>query len=90
VSYRDLPTEADTNTYTLLLRDELQLADHVAFLAHSQEGIEAISGACVEEIQAGLIVRLASNHTPCPATVSGLRKILGTVGGGAAQGRLLT
>ena len=78
----DMPPETSCS-----LRDELQLADHVAFLAHSQEGVEAISGACVEEGQAGLIVRLASNHTPCPATVSGLQRLLCSVGGGATQGK---
>ena len=45
VSYREPPTEANSKNYTLRLKDELQLANHIAFLAHSQEGVEAISGA---------------------------------------------
>lgn len=88
-SYNLTLSESDSQTYTLRLRDELQLADHVAFLAHSQEGVEAISGVCVEEVDAGLAIRLASNRTPCQETVSGLRKILSTLSHGAAQGGFL-
>jgi hypothetical protein len=90
VSYCESLTKVDSNNYTLQLRDELQLVIHIAFLAQSQEGVEAISGACVEEVGDGLIVRLASNHTPSPGTISGLERILGAVSRGATQGELLT
>ena len=86
-SYHELLTKADSKNYTLQLRDELQLTNHIAFLAHSQEGVEAISGACVEEVEDGLIIRLASNHTPSPGTVSELQTILSTVSRGATQGK---
>ncbi len=87
-SYCQPSTEADSENYVFRLRDELQLINHIAFLAHSQEGVKSISGACAEEVRGGLIIRLASNHTPSPDTVSGLRKILSTVSGGAGQGQL--
>lgn len=89
-SYCESLTEGDSKNYTLRLRDELQLANHIAFLAHSQEGVEAISGACVENVGDGLIIRLASNHTPSRGTVSELRRILSTMSRGATQGVLLS
>jgi hypothetical protein len=87
--YCESLSEADSKNYTLRLRDELQLANHIAFLAHSQEGAGAISGACVEEVRDGLIIRLASNQTPSKDTVSKVRDILNTLSRGATQGELL-
>ncbi|KAH8657903.1 hypothetical protein BX600DRAFT_524038 [Xylariales sp. PMI_506] len=85
--YRDSGApEPDSPSYTLRLRDELQLADHIAFLAHSQEGVQAVSGVCVEETVDGLVIRLASNHTPIKSTEDGLRRILNTVSEGARLG----
>lgn len=89
VSYDESLIGTGSKNYTLRMRDELQLANHIAFLAHSQEGVEAISGACVEEVGDGLTIRLASNHTPTPDTVSELRNILSTMSKGATQGELL-
>jgi hypothetical protein len=88
-AYCEPLTEEGSKNYTLRLRDELQLANHIAFLAHSQEGVEAISGACVEDVGDGLVIRLASNHTPSQGTVSQLRRILSTMSRGATQGELL-
>ena len=88
VSNPESVTGLESREYSLRLRDELQLTNHIAFLAHSQEGVEAISGSCVEEATDGLTIRLASNHTPSPGTISGLRKILGTVSEGATKGEL--
>lgn len=87
VSYNEIGT--GSKNYTLRMRDELQLVNHIAFLAHSQEGVEAISGACVEEVRDGLTIRLASNHTPSPDTVSKLQNILSITSRGATQGQLL-
>jgi len=88
-SYNESLIAVDPKNYTLRIRDELQLANHIAFLAHSQEGVEAISGACVEEVGDGLTIRLASNHTPSPGTVSELRNILSTMSRGATQGQFV-
>lgn len=84
--YRDSLPETPSSEYTFRLVDELQLADHVAFLAHSQEGVHDISAACVEESDNGLVIRLASNETPSQRTVSGLEKILATFSNGARSG----
>jgi hypothetical protein len=64
------------STRILRFGDELQIADHIAFLAHSEQGVEAISAVCVEERVNGLVFRLASNSTPSEATVSGLKILL--------------
>lgn len=85
--YRPLLPDIPSTYHTLRLGDELQLADHVAYLAHSQEGVHAISAACVEESDNGLVIRLASNSTPSSQTVSGLRKILDTFSNGARRGK---
>ncbi len=85
-SYPEPPAETEPGTYTLRLRDELQLANHVAFLAHAQEGVQAISGVYVEEAEEGLVIRLASNHTPSQSVVLGLQKILDSMARGAAMG----
>jgi hypothetical protein len=81
-----LPQGDGASPYTLRLRDELQMADHIAFLAQSQEGVESISAVCVEESANGLVFRLASNHTPSVSTIAGLRKFLNTLRDGAVIG----
>ncbi|KAI1139321.1 hypothetical protein F5Y05DRAFT_344830 [Hypoxylon sp. FL0543] len=86
VSYPDPCAEADSKKYTLCLRDELQIANHIAFLAHSQEGVKHTSAACVEETEEGLIILLASNETPSKFTHSKLRYILTIMQNGVTQG----
>ncbi|KAK3942874.1 hypothetical protein QBC46DRAFT_405934 [Diplogelasinospora grovesii] len=81
---RDLDTSHD---YTLRLQDELQLADHIAFLAHAQEGAFHVSAACVCETPEGLVIRVTSNETPGSATVSGLRNVLQVIQDYANAGR---
>lgn len=85
--YRDSLPDSPSTDYTLRLGDELQLADHIAFLAHSQEGARAISAACVEDCDNGLVIRLASNSTPSEQTEDGLTKILNTFSNGARRGK---
>lgn len=85
--YRSSLQDIPSTYHTLRLGDELQLADHVAFLAQSQEGALEISAACVEESDNGLVIRLASNRTPSTRTVSGLKKILDTFSNGARRGK---
>lgn len=85
--YRNSLPDIPSTNYTFRLKDELKFADHVAFLAHSQEGVHAISAACVEEKENGLVIRLASNSTPSAKTVLGLTKILNTFSNGARDGK---
>lgn len=85
--YRESLSQACPTPHTLRLKYELQMADHIAFLAHSQEGTRAISAACVEETHTGFTIRLASNHTPSLPTVECLRKILHTFEQGARLGK---
>lgn len=89
-AYRETLADTSPTSHTLRFKDELQLADHIAFLAHSQEGVHAISAACIEEKHAEITIRLASNHTPSVPTVSGLRKILHTFSEGARLGTVRT
>ena len=86
--YRDHhPVDDQPSTHLLRFKHELQIADHIAYLAHSQECVEAISAACVEEHDDGLVLRLASNHSPTDFTIAGLRTLLGSISIGAARGR---
>jgi len=74
--------------YLLSLEEEQHLADHFAFLAHAEEGVEYVTAATLEESiePVSLTVRLASNHTPTPYVVGGLSKILRIVEEHANQG----
>lgn len=87
-AYSTALANAESTGYTLRLKDELQLADHIAFLAHSSEGVHAVSAACVEERDSELLIRLASNQTPPEATVSGLREIIRTFSEGIQHGKV--
>jgi hypothetical protein len=68
-----------SNSYTIRLRDELLLADHIAFLAQSEEGVRHISAACIQENEDSLEIRLTSNETPSAERISGLRGILDVI-----------
>jgi hypothetical protein len=69
----------DQQNHLLSLEDELQLADHIAFLAHTGEGFAAIAAVCIEERQDGLIVRLARNKLRQVGVVKGLEQVLGVL-----------
>jgi hypothetical protein len=71
---------------TLRLDHELQIADHFAYLAHAREGVEAISAVCIEERDRGMLVRLASNHTPAKEVIRGLRMVLDHLSHGVSKG----
>jgi hypothetical protein len=75
-----------TGPYTMRFLDELQVADHVAFLAHAQEGPRAVSAVCVEERSDGLLLRLASNERPLQDVAAGLRKLFRDLCGGVQKG----
>ena len=84
--YRDAHSvDRSTDAHQLQFEHERQIADHIAYLAHSQESVEAISAACAEEHDDRLVVRLASNHTPSEATLSGLEQFLETIRVGVAK-----
>ncbi|KAK7750051.1 hypothetical protein SLS62_008044 [Diatrype stigma] len=67
---------AETDGRVLKFKDELQLADDLAFLANSEEGVGTVSAVTIQERREGITVLLASNYTPTETTVKGLRNIL--------------
>ncbi|KAI1636862.1 hypothetical protein F4809DRAFT_661983 [Biscogniauxia mediterranea] len=62
--------------YALDFEDERQLADDIAFLAHSSDDVESISAVTVLEEPESVTLLLASNHAPSDSTVTGLREII--------------
>jgi hypothetical protein len=74
--------------YTLSYEQELRIADHFAFLAHVEEGVEFVSAVSLEECHnpPSLTIRLASNHTPTAYVTDGLRNILDIVKEHAREG----
>jgi hypothetical protein len=81
----DLPAENGTG-YILRLKDELLLATHIAVLAHSEEGVFAISSVAIEEQLNGLIFRLASNEKPKQEVVSRLQSLLDWIAQSSVEG----
>ena len=70
---RAVPESTD---HVLSFRDELQIADDIAFLSHSEEGAHHVSAVTLQEHPGCLIVLLASNSTPSKATIQGLGEIV--------------
>ncbi|CAG8971025.1 hypothetical protein HYALB_00005262 [Hymenoscyphus albidus] len=82
VDYRRDRRTTNTFKYTLSYEDELQLADHFAFLAAITENNSKGVSAAVHEEQReppGIIIRLSANATPGPTVVEGLSDILSIV-----------
>lgn len=83
VNYRDQQPDdlVQRTEHTLSFAEELQLADHMAFLCHVSEGFAAISAACIEEQphKSTLIIRVARNHMKEAKQVEGLQNILHVV-----------
>jgi hypothetical protein len=81
-----------TSSHVLHLNDELQLADHVAFLAHNCEGFPAIASVCVEEQPdgQGLSLRLARNKLQDLRETKDLQKVLDVLENCAKQGKIPT
>ncbi|KAG7103713.1 hypothetical protein HYQ44_017801 [Verticillium longisporum] len=65
--------------HVLSLGDELQMADNLAYLAHSEENVHMVSAVTLEEHPSCLVVVLASNSTPSQSIIAGLSDILATV-----------
>ncbi|KAF7944996.1 uncharacterized protein EAE97_005629 [Botrytis byssoidea] len=76
-------TFPQSKNYVLLHEKEQHLADHIAVLAQAKEGAAGVSAAMIEECNGrnspSLIIRIASNETPLPGTVDGLRRCLDIV-----------
>lgn len=70
---------SETDARVLRFKDELQLADDLAFLAHSEEGVGTVSAVTIQERSEGITVLLASNYTPTETTIKGLRNILSII-----------
>ncbi|TVY18376.1 hypothetical protein LARI1_G003946 [Lachnellula arida] len=83
------PRVKETKQYLLSYEEELHLADHIAFLAHIEEGVEFGSAAVLQEMgdPPGFTFRLASNHTPRPTVVNGIERILEIVQDHAEAGK---
>lgn len=82
INYRGQLHESNVRQleHVLSLKDELQLADHIAFLAQVSEGFAPISAVCIEERQAGLKVVLARNELRDAHVLKGLRQVVQALG----------
>ncbi|KAK7433960.1 hypothetical protein Landi51_13735 [Colletotrichum acutatum] len=79
VNYRQRYRESrQPSDHVLRPEDEMQMADHIAYLAHSSEGFAEIAAVCVEEQpdQQGLLIRLARNELRDTEEVENLRGLL--------------
>lgn len=79
VNYRQqYQGNSKASDYILRFEDEMQLADHVAFVAHGCEGFSEIAAVCIEEQpnQQGLLVRLARNELRYTREVENIRGLL--------------
>ncbi|KAJ5206804.1 hypothetical protein N7491_002563 [Penicillium cf. griseofulvum] len=85
-SYRmDIPPQSAK--HLLKAEDEMQLADDIAFLAQREEGVENVTAVTLQEKAHGLVICLASNHTPSDKTVCELDKIMALVSEYASEGK---
>ncbi|KGO67158.1 hypothetical protein PITC_020640 [Penicillium italicum] len=84
-SYRDIPPSQSTK-YLLKAEDEMQLADDIAFLAQWQEGVENVTAVALQEMANGLVICIASNHTPANKTINELKEIMDLVSVYAFEG----
>jgi hypothetical protein len=84
----------ESDQYVLSRGEEQHIADHLAFLAQSEEGARTVSAATVEEHGehgehgTGLTIRLAGNQTPSEEVLRGLEDILAIVQAYATKGQL--
>ncbi|KGO44720.1 hypothetical protein PEX2_006510 [Penicillium expansum] len=86
-SYRmDIPSFQSAN-HLLKVEDEMQFADDIAFLAQWQEGVEYVTAVTLQEMANGLVIRIASNHTPTDKTVRELKGTMALVSEYASKGK---
>jgi hypothetical protein len=81
----------ESDQYVLSYGEEQHVADHIAFLAQSEEGARTVSAVTVEEDAGGarLTIRLAGNQTPPEEVLLGLNEIMGIVEAYASEGLFL-
>jgi hypothetical protein len=77
-----------SDQYVMSSGEEQHIADHIAFLAQSEEGARSVSAAMVEEDEdgTGLTIRIAGNQTPSNEVLRGLKGILEIVEAYATKG----
>ncbi|KAL2698638.1 hypothetical protein AAEP93_010026 [Penicillium crustosum] len=85
-SYRTYPL-SQSEKYLLKAEDEMQLADDIAFLAQWKEGVENVTAVTLQEKPNGLVICLASNHTPTDKTVFELTQTMDLVSNYAFEGK---
>lgn len=86
--YKRLPqSNSHAESYVLSPYHELKLANDLAYLACTEEGVKRISAVCVEEGRNCLTVLVASNETPIPKTVAALQKIGNAISSYAIRGK---
>ncbi|KAJ5374068.1 hypothetical protein N7517_006074 [Penicillium concentricum] len=73
--------------HSLKAEDEMQLSDDIAFLAQREEGVEYVTAVTLQEKAYGLVICLASNHTPPNQTVHELNEIMALVSKYASEGK---
>ena len=76
---RDHESPDAPGPHVLKLKDELQLADDLAFLANSEEGVRSVSAVTIQQRSGGIKILLTSNKTPAEPTIKGLSNILATI-----------
>ena len=89
LSYRhERPHLPATNEYALTPKEELQLADDVAFLFPWEESPGTITAATIEEHDDGkkLVVRLGVNEDPKPRALGQLKDMMAIVRSYAIKG----
>lgn len=81
-------TARESDRYGLTYGEELHIADHIAFLAQSEEGARTVSAATLEEHRGdqALVIRVAANETPPREVIHGLEDIVKTVQAYAIKG----
>lgn len=67
----------------------MQLADDIAFLGQAEEGAKNVTAVTLQEKAPGLVICLASNHTPSDKTVLELDKTMALVSEYASEGSSL-
>lgn len=65
----------ESKGYVLSFKDELQIADDLAFLSQWEEGADYVSAITLQEHTNTLVVLLASNKTPSQTILTGLEDI---------------
>ncbi len=82
--YRGL-TAPESHGHVLSFRDELQIADGLAFLSQWDEGADRVSTVTLQEHPGGLTFLLACNKTPDASIIRSLEKVFTVVSYYVAQ-----